>query len=84
MGNNKCTPWLGSMKDAILKEEDATVIIVDWRYGADVPEYGTAASNTETTSAVIAAVAQAILDSRTFGGELSFCLIYFLTLCYCN
>lgn len=68
MGSNKCTPWLNSIKDAILKEDDSTVLIVDWRYGADVPEYGTAASNTEPTSTAVSLVAQAILDSRTFQG----------------
>jgi len=37
--NNEKTTWLSPMKDEILKTEDSTV--VDWRDGADVPEYPT-------------------------------------------
>jgi len=74
--NNENTPWLSPMKDEILKAEDSTVIIVDWRYGADVPEYATAASNTQTAAKAIASFAQAVASLQRFSGDPSQLYLY--------
>jgi len=67
--NNANTTWLSPMKDEILKADDSTVIIVDWRNGADVPKYATAASNTQTTAAAIASFAQAVANLDRFASD---------------
>jgi len=74
--NNEKTTWLSPMKDEILKADDSTVIIVDWKYGADVPEYATAASNTQTTAAAIASFAQAVANLDKFASDSTQLYLY--------
>jgi len=65
-GNYACSGWLQQMKDAILQAEDSTVFIVNWRNGADNPEYGISAATTQTVSTAISAVAGSVFNSSTF------------------
>jgi len=74
--NNEKTTWLSPMKDEILKADDSTVIIVDWKYGADVTEYATAASNTQTTAAAIASFAQAVANLDKFSSDSTQLYLY--------
>lgn len=67
--NNAKTTWLSPMKDEILKADDSTVIIVDWKCGADFPEYAIAASNTQTTAAAVASFAQAVANLEKFASD---------------
>jgi len=74
--NNNNTHWLSPMKDAILREDDSTVIIVDWRYGADFQDYAQAASNTQITAAAVASIAQAVANLERFSGDLNQLYLY--------
>jgi pimeloyl-ACP methyl ester carboxylesterase len=70
MGYTPWTTWLNQTRDALLKEEDSTVIVVNWINGADnVFSYPSSASNTQTIASVIGKVATAILNSDTFKGD---------------
>jgi len=70
MGHMPWTKWTSEIKDAILKVEDTTVIMVVWSKGADVfYSYGESASNTQTVAAVLAQMAVGILNTNTFKGD---------------
>lgn len=64
--NNELFPWQYTLKDAILKAEDSTVLIVTWGGGAINPSYPQSGANTQTVAEVVAAFADAIFKSKTF------------------
>lgn len=66
--NSHYFPWMDEMKNAIIAEEDSTVIIVSWGVGAVTPSYPQAGSNTQTVAMVVSSMAEAILNSATFKG----------------
>jgi len=62
--------WPADLKTALFAaQEDSTVFIVNWGRGSDLPDYNTDSANTQTGGKVIAALAEAIINTATFKGD---------------
>ncbi|KAL1475065.1 hypothetical protein MTO96_037561, partial [Rhipicephalus appendiculatus] len=57
------TPWVISMKDALLKYAGCNVLIVDWRKGAEFPFYFRAARDTPMPGAQLSLLIQKMITS---------------------
>jgi len=71
---NRSTPWLPIVKDRLLEQGAANVIVVEWENGADEVWYPQSAANTRTTGAEIALIADRLKQERGVNPSLLWCV----------
>ena len=62
MLENSDVPWINVVKDALLKQKDVNIIIIDWSTGAKSP-YEQAAGNTRVVGAQIAELIKFLVNN---------------------
>ncbi|XP_018494439.1 uncharacterized protein LOC108864047 [Galendromus occidentalis] len=61
-GESSRRPWMWDLKDAALKAyPGANIVIIDWREGADAPDYDQASANVAVIATMTAALTQSLM-----------------------